>query len=525
MNYRQGLAAFSAVILSLSPVGTLAEATTTSLTEATATSLTEASPITAEEAEARAQSYMDTFSEVGLSAAEIQQIPEGYCIYSNTLHVSLLIGTSGQLLQYVNGSMAIRGQWEDTEETADNVLYGKIASLMNVIGTLSGTSGKIDGDIRITRRQQINESYAWESCEFLMDGETCTVICRVSTSEKTSDRTIELASFCRGDASSAVTYDKAWQAVTAAIDTRFAHDYNVYATIGYPDITLRWDGDANVWQGNIYIAYELQPENVQQKLAEAFGDHVLYNLTATVDGVTGEVSDFADGAASPMEEVPENAKTDWTYRYTETAVLVNGSLRRAETLTPGTAYTVIRHGDERDGRDLYDEELGWNRYILIRYTSPRTGETMEGWIQDPSLNEVRFGDVGLRDKNLLRNPDVMLTYTGADGQTIQYPMVFSGAMPEEGDPYADTVAYGVATPQLTDMFTRAVNYLTEQYGFPADVLLSYKGVYEYLNYAEDYTQPEWTITFYVTGIDYYQLTFTGADAVMTVTDNPEPGNG
>lgn len=131
----------------------------------------------------------------------------------------------------------------------------------------------------------------------------------------------------------------------------------------------------------------------------------------------------------------------------------------------------------------------------------------------------------MADKNLLRNPDVMLTYTGEDGQTIQYPMVFSGAMPEEGDPYAGTVAYGVATPEITDMFTRAVNYLTTQYGFPADVLLSYKGVYEYLNYAEDYTQPEWTITLYVTGIDCYQITFTGADAVMTVMDNPSPGNG
>ncbi len=522
MNYRQGLAAFSALILSLSPVGTLAEATGTSLTEATATSLT--GGITAEEAEARAQSYMDTFSEVGLGTAQVQQIPEGYCIYSNTLHVSLLIGNNGQLLRYANGSMAVRNQWEDTEETADSVLYGKIASLMNVLATLSGTSGKIDGDIHITRRQQINESYAWESCEFLMDGETCTVICRVSTSEKTSDRSIELASFSRGDASSTVTYDKAWQAVTEAVDTRFGQDYNLYATFGYPDITLQWDENANTWQAKIYIAYELQPENVQQKLAEAFGDHVLYNLTATVDGTTGEVSDFADTAAV-TEDVPENAQTGWTYRYTETAVLVSGSLRRAETLPPGTCYTVIRHGNENDGSDLYDEQLGWNRYILIRYTSPRTGETMEGWIQDPSLNEVRFGDEGLLDKNLLRNPDVMLTYTGTDGKAIQYPMVFSGAMPEEGDPYADTVTYGVATPQLTDMFTRAVNYLTEQYGFPADVLLSYKGVYEYLNYAEDFSQPEWTITLYVSGIDYYQLTFTGADAVMTVTDNPVPGNG
>ncbi len=516
MNYRQGLAAFSALLLTLSPVGTLAEAT--------GTSLTEASSITAEEAEARAQSYMDTFSEVGLGTAEVQQLPEGYCVYSNTLQVSLLIGKNGQLLQYVNGSMAIRNQWEDTEETADSVLHGKIASLMNVIGTLSGTSGKIDGDIRITRRQLINESYAWESCEFLMDGDTCTAICRVSTSEKTSDRSIELARFCRGDASAAVTYDKALQAVTEAIDTRFEHDYNLYVTFGYPDISLQWDADAQLWQAKIYIACELQPENVQQKLTEAFGDHVLYNLTATVDGATSQVSDFTNTAAV-TEDVPENAQTNWTYWYTETAVLVNGSLRRAETLTPGTAYTVIRHGNESDSRDLYDEQLGWNRYILIRYTSPRTGETMEGWIQDPSLNEVRFGDEGLLDKNLLRNPDVMLTYTGSDGKTIQYPMVFSGAMPEEGDPYADTVAYGVATPQLTDMFTRAVNYLTEQYGFPADVLLSYKGVYEYANYAEDFTQPEWIITLYVTGIDCYQLTFTGADAVMTVTDSPAPGNG
>ncbi|MDO4838066.1 MAG: hypothetical protein Q4B32_06695 [Clostridia bacterium] len=516
MNYRQGLAALSALFLTLSPVGTLAEAT--------GTSLTEASSVTAEEAEARAQSYMDTFSEVGLATAQVQQIPEGYCVYSNTLHVSLLIGSNGQLLRYVNGSMSIRSQWEDTEETADSVLHGKIASLMNVIGTLSGTSGKIDGDIRITRRQQISESYAWEQCEFLMDGESCTMIYRISTSEKTSDRTIELACFNRGDASSAMTYDKAWQAVTEAIDTRFEQDYNVYATFGYPDITLQWDGDANLWQAKVYIAYELQPENVQQKLTEAFGDHVLYNLIATVDGSTGQVSDFTDTAAV-TEDVPENAQTGWTYRYTETAVLVNGSLRRAETLAPGTCYTVIRHGEESDSSDLYDEQLGWNRYILIRYTSPRTGEIMEGWIQDPSLNEVRFGDEGLLDKNLLRNPDVMLTYTGTDGKTIQYPMVFSGAMPEEGDPYADTVAYGVATPQLTDMFTRAVNALTEQYGFPAEVLLSYKGVYEYLNDAEDFSQPEWTITLYVTGIDYYQLTFTGADAVMTVTDNPVPGNG
>ncbi len=517
MHRYQALAAFSALILTLSPVGTLAEATTTSLTEA--------APITAEEAEARAQSYMDTFSEVGLGTAAVQQIPEGYCVYSDARHVSLVIGKAGQLLQYNNGTMIIRNQWEDTEATADNVLHGKIASLMNVIATLSGTSGKIDGDVRITGRQAISEAYAWEKCEFLMDGETCTAIYRVSTAEKTSDRTIELASFCRGEASSAVTYDKAWQAVTSAIDTGFGQDYNLYATFGYPDISLTWDENAQLWQAQVYIAYELQPENVQQKLTEAFGDHVLYNLTATVNGTTGEVSGFADAAVLSAEEVPENPQTGWTYRYTETAVVVGASLRRAETLPPGTFYTVIRHGSEKDSQDLYDEQLGWNRYILIRYTSPRTGETMEGWIQDPSLSEVRFGDEGMADKNLLRNPDVMLTYTGEDGQTIQYPMVFSGAMPEEGDPYAGTVAYGVATPEITDMFTRAVNYLTTQYGFPADVLLSYKGVYEYLNYAEDYTQPEWTITLYVTGIDCYQITFTGADAVMTVMDNPSPGNG
>ena len=371
-------------------------------------------------------------------------------------------------------------------------------------------------NIQLTAHQVNTRRRHYAAYQATVDGEVCSF-----TFDTTTGCLID---FRRGRIDEAVTQSGVMSALAQRLDTLLGC-FSAPNASSYPAIFFTWDESSGCWNIRVEISrYNMEP-SVQQLLDAAFGKHVHYTLTATADGKTGVLSALTRAEPAPLDALPADAPTGITAVYTEVYFhLTSTQLCREDTLPVGTAYTVVEHADSLPAAQ---DDRTW---LLIRYQSAETGETVQGWIVDPSDTASAFGGA---TNEALQGKAVAAAYQAEDGASIPYTLIDHTDDIPEGTPI---YAVPDSMPQLATRgdleginflraFQLAVDVAQAQYNVPARLLLSYKGTFRYVAEGDAaFPASYWEFNLYVNEYDRYTVLLDTAGTTLYVSA-PSAGNG
>ncbi|MDO4483333.1 MAG: PepSY domain-containing protein [Clostridia bacterium] len=324
---------------------------------------------TEEEAIARAQEIADSpMIQQSLFDFSASRLPEGWAVMANDFggrFAAMLIAPDGTLLDYVRDVsagthlpyQAVRpGNMDDVLLSAAEYLsadcLGKAA--------VTGYSFKEDTFLNEDRYMRF---------EAEVDNRTASFTFCVSDGLKLTEYHIPHAS------TAAVSMADACRAALDALRSAGISPVGIRMVITHRD------------QPDTWLADIILPDNspIPADLMGQLGEMPRYRCSVSIpaDGSAPGSLVWADLTA-PEAELPENAETEVLRMPMETHLALGRALYVDEIIPAGTEYTILRQANPET--DKFAAEESPNRWMLVRYHSPRYGADVDRWMRDALYN-------------------------------------------------------------------------------------------------------------------------------------------